>query len=141
MRIAHAISELSKDRSTKVGALIIGPDREGVTWGYNGFARGIDDDDDYRHQKPEKYFWTAHAEQNAISTAARNGYAVKGCSMFVTLFPCADCAKSIINAGIKDIYTYQPDFHNQQWGWHFVTSIQMLKEAGVDIHYLEREEA
>jgi len=66
MNLARHISEWSKDRSTKVGVVIVGPENEVRALGYNGFPRGIDDDAPDRHERPEKYLWVEHAERNAI---------------------------------------------------------------------------
>jgi dCMP deaminase len=136
-QVAKDISVASKDRSTKVGAIIIGPDDELRSAGYNGFARGVNDDVEERHQRPEKYLWTIHAERNAIDNAARAGIATKGCSIYVpALFPCCQCAGSIINAGIVEVVTVEPDLELPKWGEEFKRSIQMFEEAGVKVRFL-----
>jgi len=76
--IAELVCFRSKDRSTKVGAVIVGPDNEIRSTGYNSFVRGINDTIEERQQRPEKYFWFEHAERNAIYCAARHGASLKG---------------------------------------------------------------
>ncbi|MCW8836697.1 MAG: CMP deaminase, partial [Rhodospirillales bacterium] len=70
LQLAHQIASWSKDRSTKVGAVLVRPDRTPAPYGYNGFPRQVDDDIDDRHSRPDKYDWTEHAERNAIYNAA-----------------------------------------------------------------------
>ena len=104
IEMATLVSKKSKDRSTKVGCVIVGPNHEVRTTGYNGFCRGINDDADDRHDRPEKYFWVEHAERNAIYNAARNGIPLEGCTAYVSnLLPCADCTRGMIQSGIKRI--------------------------------------
>ena len=102
IKLADVVAEKSKDRSTKVGVVVVGPDREIRSTGYNGFPRGINDDIDERHERPAKYDWTEHAERNAVYNAARMGQSLKDCTMYFNWepCPCVDCARAIIQAGI-----------------------------------------
>lgn len=90
MEIAYATARLSKDTSTKVGALIVGPSQEVRALGYNGAPRGSSADElaDVRNVRPEKYFWFSHAELNAITNAARVGTPLEGSTLLVTHPPC-----------------------------------------------------
>ena len=67
--IVNVVKEKSKDRSTKVGAIIVGPDQGVRSTGFNGFPRGVNDNVDARHERPAKYLYTEHAERNAIYNA------------------------------------------------------------------------
>lgn len=110
LNIAWAVAELSKDPSTKVGAIILGPKGEGGPWGYNGAPRGCKADEDHRIEtRPEKYMWVEHAERNAIYTAARTGFRTVGATMYITHAPCMDCARAIVQAGIKKVVFPEPD--------------------------------
>lgn len=120
MSIARAVATRSKDRSTKVGCVIVGPDNEIRSTGYNSFPRGINDDVEERHQRPEKYVWTEHAERNAIYAAARTGTPTDGCRAFLPWFPCMDCARAIVQAGIKEVVGVRPDTSDAKWGADFV---------------------
>lgn len=133
MEMSEFISKKSKDRSTKVGCVIVGPNHEVRTTGYNGFCRGIDDDIELRHERPEKYFWAEHAERNAIYNAARNGIRLEGCTLYSTVFPCADCARAIIQSGIKTVVA--PVYNNDTKISYesYDRAIAMLHETGVSI--------
>ena len=105
MGVALLSAKRSKDPSTQVGACIASMDNKVVTMGYNGMPIGISDDELpwKRHGNDDldnKYLYVCHAEFNAIL----NSYApVKGCKIYVTLFPCNECAKALIQAGIKEV--------------------------------------
>ena len=74
MSVASLVATWSKDRSRKCGAVIVDSRNVLVSLGWNGFPRGVADSPDYRHERPEKYLWTEHAERNAIYNAAANGH-------------------------------------------------------------------
>ena len=137
--ITHQIKLKSKDERTQIGALIVGPDREIVSSGYNSFPRGINDSVPQRQERPEKYYWFEHAERNAIYNAARIGVSTKGCTMYLTCgIPCADCCRGIINSGIKEIYIESSGgAKGELWDEHSKRSIQMFKEAGVKVNLYE----
>lgn len=144
MRLAHHIGLWSKDRGRRFGAVVIGPDREVRAMGYNGLPRGVDDEVEERHSREngEKYIWVAHAEANAIFNAARVGVPLKGCALYVPLFPCADCAKAIIQSGIAEVVTYEPDLLSDPvWARSFKVSKKMLEEAGVSVRIIGKVEA
>lgn len=135
--MAELVAQKSKDRSTKVGAVIVGPDNEVRSTGFNGFPRGIDDDIDERHERPAKYMWTEHSERNAIYNAARVGIPTKGCTMYLNFEPqpCSDCTRAVIQAGIIKIVGTDESFTGK--GKHWVNNLSeasiMLKEAGIEI--------
>jgi dCMP deaminase len=137
MGLARHVAEWSKDRSRKVGAVIVGPANEVRAIGFNGFPRGIDDDAEYRHERPEKYVWAEHAERNAIYNAARVGIPVAGCRMYVPWFPCMDCARAIIQTGLSVLIANRPDIADPKWGGDFQRAIELLEEAGVQIVWFE----
>lgn len=139
--VAQAVSEFSKDSSTKVGAVVIGPTGEGGPWGYNGAPRGCraDEPDDPRGVRPEKYFWFSHAEANAIANAARVGYPLVGTTLVVTHFPCMDCAKAIVQAGIVKVITPEPELSFwERWKEHILRAKQLFAECGVEVVYTQR---
>lgn len=102
MGFARHAATASKD-STKVGAALVGPDGEIRLTGYNGPPRGVRDLPE-RFERPAKYLYASHAEQNVVAFAARNGIATLGCDIYVTHAPCSSCMKSIIQAGIRCVY-------------------------------------
>jgi dCMP deaminase len=140
MKLAHHVSEWSEERGRHVGAVIIGPNNEIRSTGYNRIPIGVRTDIELRHltENGEKYIWSSHAEQNAIFEAAKHGVCTVNCTMYIPWFPCSECAKAIIGSGIKAIVAYEPDFNDFRWGKLFVISLTMLNEAGVEIRYLKK---
>lgn len=133
------VASKSKDLRTKVGCIIVGPDKDIRSTGYNGFPRGVNDNIPERLQPPAKYMWTEHAERNAIYNALRSGASVKDCYIFMRAFPCADCARGIIQSGIKYIVVAaetleeQSKYWKDRWAESMECSLNMLEEAGVEI--------
>ena len=139
MHIATAVAQLSKDKSTKVGAVIIGKSKEIRSVGYNGAPRGCDADEDSRQQRPEKLYWFSHAELNAITNAARVGTPLEGCTLLVTHPPCMDCARAICQAGIKRVIAVRPsDDFRARWHEHAVRSSRLFEECGVTYTEVDR---
>jgi dCMP deaminase len=135
--LATLIGSWSKDRSRGVGCVFVGSANQILSTGYNGLPRGIDDDVEQRHERPEKYDWTEHAERNAIYNAARSGVTLQGSEVYASLFPCIACARAVIQVGASTLVTHAPDLNDDRWGREFELSIVMLKEAGVTLRLLE----
>jgi dCMP deaminase len=133
------VASWSKDRSRKVGAIIVNDDNRIIATGYNGMPIGVNDDVDSRHERPIKYLYTEHAERNAIYSAALSGISTKGATIVLMWFPCADCARGIIQSGIKEVKCKEPDMTDPIWGQSFNVSKEMLDEAGVKISYYEED--
>ena len=133
MKLATHISEWSKDPSTKVGCVVVGPDREIRSTGFNGFPRGIQDSDDRLTNRDLKYPLICHAEENAIMHAARIGLALKGCTAYVTWPPCTRCARSLIQAGVSEIVIPSGLEIPDRWRDDFEMSMGLLREAEVTI--------
>ena len=139
MEVVDVVATWSKDRSTKCGCVIIGKNNEILSTGYNSFPRGVDDNIDLRHQRPVKYLYTEHAERNAIYNAARNGVKLEGTIMILKWYPCANCARAIIQSGIKKIYCEKPgdSEKDQRWKDEFRVSSTIFDEAGVEVNFIE----
>ena len=103
MSLAWLAAAKSKDLSTRVGCVMVGPDNEIRSTGYNGLPRGVNDGVPERFERPAKYLWTSHAEENAVAQAARVGIPLKGCQAYITHYPCARCSRALIQAGITTI--------------------------------------
>ncbi|MBV9759705.1 MAG: hypothetical protein JO340_03985 [Acidobacteriaceae bacterium] len=127
MQLARFIATWSKD-PTPVGCVIAGASNEIRSTGYNGFPRGIDDSLDERLRRPAKYFWTEHAERNAIYNAARIGTPLEGCRMYLPWFPCVDCARAIVQCGIAELVAFEPDWEHATWGEHFRIAKDLFTE-------------
>ena len=135
MDLAVHIAEWSSDQSTKVGCVIVGRANQIVAVGYNGFPRNVEKAQG-RAERPEKYSWTEHAERNAIYVAARSGLPLEGCRMYLSWFPCVDCARAIVQAGLVEVVTSEPDWADARWGDQLSIARQLLLESGVAVRFL-----
>ena len=137
MGVAMLSGMRSKDPNTQVGACIVSPDHKILSMGYNGLPIGCSDDDFPwgREGDPleNKYFYTTHSELNAILNY--RGGSLEGATIYVTLFPCNECAKAIIQSGIKRI-VYDSDKYDTQP--NVIASKRMLRAAGVEMVRYER---
>jgi dCMP deaminase len=138
LHLARTVSRWSKDPSTQVGAVITSMEGDPISFGYNGFPKGVRESDE-RLERPQKYDFSEHAERNAIYLSRRD---LRDMVMYVTCLPCCDCARAIIQSGINILVVdgeYQktiragssiltPDFKRQK-----ENSRIMLEEAGVQI--------
>lgn len=142
MRAAYEISHKSKDKRTKIGAVLV---RENIALvhGYNGLPRKCNDNISTRQERPEKYFWFEHAERNAVYACARFGIRAEGATMFTQGIPCADCARAVIQSGIKEVVIHKQwhenDFWVRQdkWTESVARSKQMFNEAGVSLRVFD----
>lgn len=130
MTMCYLLAEASKDDNTKIGAVIVGPDGDIRSTGWNSYPRGLDDTLDYRQDHAEKQYWFVHAEMNAILNAGRNGIPLKGSTLYTTAFPCHDCAQAIIQSGIETV-VYDTDLAG--WDESGSRAQTMLYEAGVTV--------
>jgi len=139
MGLAREVASWSKDRSRKVGCVIMGPNREIRATGYNGFPRGVADDVEARHQRPAKYRWTEHSERNAIYNAARSGVSTEGCRIYLMWYPCMDCARAIVQAGIVEVIAVEPDWNDPTFADDFRDVKQLFIEAGIASRFVVGE--
>lgn len=138
LNIAEQVKLKSKDISTQIGAVIVGCDNEVLSTGYNSFPRGLDDTISERQERPEKYFWFEHAERNAIYNAARIGVSLKNSTIYLTSgLPCMDCARGIVNSGIKIVWCKKEctTKNKEKWIESQTKSLQLLNECGVQVYY------
>ncbi len=130
MGIAYLSAMRSKDPNTQVGACIVSQDNKILSMGYNGFPVGCSDDefpwDRDGDTLDTKYVYVTHSELNAILNY--RGGSLEGAKLYVSLFPCNECAKAIIQSGIKEI-VYDSDKYSTTPGT--IASKRMLKSAGV----------
>lgn len=139
INLCKTISERSKDSSSKLGAVIVGPDKEIRSTGYNCFPRNVNDNNPKRLERPLKYFWIEHAERNAIYNAARVGVSLKGCKLYCNWIPCADCARAIIQVGIIEVIAEDLNVADH-WVESFLQSALMFKEADIILRTINDEE-
>lgn len=130
------IASKSKDPKTKIGAIIV-KDNRIISTGYNGIPHGVNDDMTWRHERPEKYKWFEHGERNAIYSAAKYGISTENAVLYTNAMPCADCARGVIQVGIKQVYVHKQftdlteSIVRDQWKGHHIATASMLNEAGV----------
>jgi dCMP deaminase len=133
--VVHELAKLSKDPSTKVACLIFGPNMEIRSTGWNGFPRKVSDTPERLNDRQVKYSLVAHAELNAVANAARSGVSTDGCELLVSaLHPCNECAKAIIQAGIRKVYAPLPD-NDGRWATNFEIAALLFSEAGVEVEF------
>lgn len=134
-------SKLSKDPSTRVGSVIIGPDREILSAGFNGFPRGIADTHDRLHNRDTKLKLVVHAEMNALLAAARTGMKLKGCTLYLAATddsglvwggpPCTRCTVEIIQVGISEIVSHPVKSVPSRWHEDLTLAKSLIEEAGI----------
>lgn len=130
--LAKSIAQYSKDPNTKVGAVIVDDDKRIVSMGYNGFPRRVLDLEDRLNNREEKLKYIVHAELNAILNAKRD---VDGMIIYVyPYFPCNECAKAIIQSGIKKVVT--TGIIDDKWKDSVAVSMKMFEEAGVEVELI-----
>ena len=123
---AFVAMEFSKDPSTKVGAVICDEDNRVVSIGYNGFPKGIKDDDRLQDRE-KKYPLIVHAERNAMLFATKS---MNNCTLYTYPFlPCSLCAGMVIQSGIKRVVSYKST--NKRWAKDFQISREMFEESGI----------
>ncbi|MGR5285368.1 dCMP deaminase family protein [Vibrio maritimus] len=135
IQMAELVGSWSKDPSTQVGAVITKQNRI-VSVGFNGYPHGISDSAEV-DERETKYLKTLHAEENAILFAKRD---LDGCEIWVTHFPCPNCAAKIIQTGISVVHCpAQTDDFLSRWGEKISLSQDMFDQAGVTVDWLPIE--
>jgi len=131
--LAKEISTWAKDPSTKVGAVVIGKHGQVLSQGYNGFPRGIRDTEERWGERERKYELVVHAEMNAIYNASLSGMSLRGATLYVYGCPiCNECAKGIIQVGIKKVVATRPkDADLARWDKSVKAAEAIFNEAEV----------
>jgi dCMP deaminase len=143
MRMVYLIASKSKDTKTKIGAVIVGPHNEPISFGFNGMPRGVDDHKPERYCRPMKYSFFEHAERNSIYTLPRIGaFLPKGSKMYTSGTPCSDCGRAIIQAGLTEVIVHQPfelisQYLYDTWKESCEATTSMFQEAGVSLRMFE----
>ncbi len=136
LALAKQISQWSKDPSTKIGAIAVGEKGQVLAQGFNGFPRGIDDSDDRYYNKETKYKYVVHAEMNVIFNATYNGVSLDGATLYITGLPaCSDCAKGIIQVGIKRVVMEKTELP-EHWQDSCKFTEKLFQESGVEYVFI-----
>lgn len=139
MGIAKLIAQRSKDPNTQVGAVIVGKDKRILSLGYNGMPAGMSDDLNIWERDGDelcqKYTYICHAEENAILNYRGNFGSLEGATIYVSLFPCNNCAKQIVQSGIKTVIYESDKYDGTPMN---IASKRILDSAGVNYIKLDR---
>ena len=125
----------SIDKDTQVGCVVVDPERRIRVRGHNSLPRGVIAEPPKRLARPDKYTWVEHAERNAIYAApSRSDISLEGCTMYVDLTPCVECARAIIQAGVVEVVVSKERmqaYSSPTYREHHLIAVSLLKEAGV----------
>lgn len=136
--LAKQVSTWSKDPSRKIGAVAVGSKGQILSQGFNGFPRGILDSTDRYDDRPTKYRLVVHAEMNVIYNATFNGVSLDGASLYVYGLPvCSECAKGIIQVGIKSVTVYTDMIVPDVWNESYKSSLDMFNESDVKCEWIQ----
>lgn len=141
--LVDAVSQLSNDASTKIGAILADDEGTIQTAGANNIPEGVNTDDDSRHERPKKYFFYEHAERNAIYAAAKNGICTEGLTLYTTGVPCADCARAAIRSGVSRVVAWEKALSpgaTSRWEESRNAGLEMLHESNVEVVEIPRDE-
>lgn len=141
IELAEHFSTWSRDPSTKIGAIAISESKQILSIGYNGFPRGIEDSEERLNDRETKYKFVVHAEKNLIYNATLNGVSLKNSNLYVFGLPCCgECAKAVIQVGIKKICCGFDGDYKDNWKESVEFAQNLFTEAKVDFTYYSRKE-
>ena len=136
LTLAEQISTWSKDPSRQIGCVAVGDKGQVLAQGYNGFPRGIEDSPEIYNNRELKYKYIVHAEMNTIFNASYNGVSLDGATLYVHGLPCcSDCAKGIVQVGIKQIFMNKQDVPDT-WQTSWDLSQSMFDAAGIKWEFI-----
>ena len=136
LSLAEEVSSWSKDPSTKIGAIAVGSKGQVLSQGYNGFPRGIEDTVSHYEDRETKYKYVVHAEMNVIYNATYNGVSLDGATLYVTGLPvCSDCAKGVIQVGIKRVVMKEQEIP-LKWIESWKVTAGMFDQAMIDWEFI-----
>lgn len=136
LELAEHVATWSKDPSRKVGAVIVNDKRRIVSVGYNGFPAGLEDTDTRLLDRDTKYKFMQHAERNAIENASVASF--EGCTLYSTLLPCIECAKSIVSKEIRRVVTYKVDNDPRNEVLLHDYTATLFNEVGVEVLFYDK---
>lgn len=135
--LAEEVAQWSKDPSSKVGAVAVGTKGQVLAQGYNGFPRGINDSLTRYYDRDRKYELVVHAEMNVIYNATYNGVSLDGATLYVTGLPvCSECAKGIIQVGIRRVVMKDVDT-SKKWEDSWRKTQEMFNEASIQFEFVK----
>lgn len=130
LEMAGNVARLSKDPERKVGAVIVTPDRRQVSFGYNGFPAEIEDRPSLLADRDFRLANVVHAERNALLQCP---FGPRGCTLYVTRFPCLECSTMVVQRGIMRVVAPEPDLGHRRWGESWRKAREQMILAGVQL--------
>lgn len=132
MEMAKLVSSFSKDPSSKIGAIAVNDKRVVLSTGWNGFPRGIADTCERLNDRTTKYKFVVHAEMNMVYNATYNGISLDKSTVYIYGLPCcSECAKGLIQVGVKEIVIVKNDNCDDRWKLSWENTKDMLDEVGI----------
>lgn len=142
MELAKCVALWSKDPSSQIGSVAVGSKGQILSQGYNGFPRGIKDSHERLTDRPTKYKYVVHAEMNVIYNATYNGISLDNSILYVWGLPiCSDCAKGIIQVGIREVYWCCDKDIPENWKESMDLTASMFQEVGIKFERIYEETA
>jgi dCMP deaminase len=138
LELAQLTAGWSKDPRRQIGCVIVDEDKNVLSGGFNGFPRGVKDDERLADRELKNRI-IVHAEANAVATAARNGHSIKGATAYVTWHPCGQCTGLLIQAGVKRI-VFSGDTDDPNWIESFDLGRELCEETGTVLERLKPED-
>ena len=135
MELAHRVALWSKDPATQVGAVIVNERKQIVGIGFNGFPRGIEDDEEKYKDRDTKLLYVCHAERNALDNCLVDLHN-QNTTIYCTFFPCTDCAKGIIQRGVRRVVTTI----SMSERYHPTQVLDMFQQAGIKLEYMVEQD-
>lgn len=131
--VAKEVASWSKDPSSQVGSIAIGPSGEQLSNGFNGIPRGLKDTHDRLNTRELKYQYVVHSEQNLIYNACRTGTSLMGSTVYVYGLPvCPECAKGLIQVGVSRVVMQHGEITNPKWEEDHTLTESMFLEANIE---------
>ena len=138
LELAKTVAGWSKDPSRQIGCVAVNDKGQILSVGYNGFPRGINDDDVRLNNRIEKYKYIVHAEKNMIYNATHNGVSLDGCTVYVSGLPvCSECAKGLIQVGVKKVIMEDATNIRNNWAESWELTRSLFDEARIKYKILE----
>lgn len=140
LKLSDEIARWSKDPSSQIGSIAVGSKGQVLSQGFNGFPRGIKDTIKRLNDREIKYKFIVHAEMNCIYNATFNGVSLDGATLYVSGLPvCSECAKGIIQVGIKNVVMWEKKYP-EKWLESFNNTKELFKEAGIKYTFVKENE-
>jgi dCMP deaminase len=144
LRHAYLTALKSRDIYTKIGSVLV-RDKQIVSQGFNGICKGVYDDIEERHERPEKYNFYCHSEVNCFYQAAKHGISTNNTTLYTFAKSCLNCTMGIIQSGVKEVVLHRQwedaliGLNHKKWLDSFKYSDIMFEESGIKVFYFDKK--